>query len=80
METLPTDDSEKLERAGGANAVPALFGRCLADLRAAGHAAEESALALDQAQVELVLTAHPTEAKRATVLEHHRRLYLLLVQ
>jgi phosphoenolpyruvate carboxylase len=31
-------------------------------------------------QVEIVLTAHPTEAKRATVLEHHRRLYRLLAQ
>ena len=30
--------------------------------------------------VDLVLTAHPTEAKRAIVLEHHRRLYLLLVK
>ncbi|MFN3530150.1 MAG: phosphoenolpyruvate carboxylase [Bacteroidia bacterium] len=30
--------------------------------------------------VEPVLTAHPTEAKRATMLEHHRNLYLLLVQ
>ena len=30
--------------------------------------------------IEPVLTAHPTEAKRATVLEHHRELYLLIVQ
>ncbi len=34
------------------------------------------------AAIEIVptLTAHPTEAKRATVLEHHRRLYLALVK
>ncbi|MCX6130602.1 MAG: phosphoenolpyruvate carboxylase, partial [Proteobacteria bacterium] len=31
-------------------------------------------------QVEPVLTAHPTESKRATVLEHHRDLYLQLVK
>ena len=30
--------------------------------------------------LELVLTAHPTEAKRTIVLEHHRSLYLLLVK
>ncbi len=35
---------------------------------------------LTDIQVEPVLTAHPTEAKRATVLEHHRELYLLMVQ
>ncbi|GJM28833.1 MAG: phosphoenolpyruvate carboxylase [Cyclobacteriaceae bacterium] len=34
---------------------------------------------LKHVSVEPVLTAHPTEAKRATVLEHHRELYLLLV-
>ncbi len=27
-----------------------------------------------------VLTAHPTEAKRATILEQHRKLYMLLVK
>ena len=30
--------------------------------------------------IQPVLTAHPTEAKRATMLEHHRRLYMLLVK
>ena len=34
---------------------------------------------LSEVNVEAVLTAHPTEAKRVTVLEHHRELYLLLV-
>lgn len=38
------------------------------------------ASALKNTRVEPVLTAHPTEAKRATVLEHHRELYLLLVE
>ncbi|MEQ8472180.1 MAG: phosphoenolpyruvate carboxylase [Marinoscillum sp.] len=38
------------------------------------------AVRLKDIRVEPVLTAHPTEAKRATVLEHHRELYLLLVQ
>ncbi|NRA46209.1 MAG: phosphoenolpyruvate carboxylase [Oligoflexales bacterium] len=33
-----------------------------------------------QTYVEPVLTAHPTEAKRATVLEHHRELFGLLQQ
>lgn len=34
---------------------------------------------MPQMQIEPVLTAHPTEAKRATVLDHHRDLYLMLV-
>jgi len=70
----------ELERSGGLARVPALWGRCLADLVAAGCTADDVREALTQARVELVLTAHPTEAKRATVLEHHRSLYLLLVQ
>lgn len=35
---------------------------------------------LSKTTIEPVLTAHPTEAKRATMLEHQRALYLLLVQ
>lgn len=37
------------------------------------------AVRMKDIRVEPVLTAHPTEAKRATVLEHHRELYLLMV-
>jgi phosphoenolpyruvate carboxylase len=36
--------------------------------------------ALAEVKVEPVLTAHPTEAKRSTILEQQRALYLLLVQ
>ncbi|RPI19805.1 MAG: phosphoenolpyruvate carboxylase, partial [Acidobacteriales bacterium] len=52
----------------------------LQDLRQRGF--DESAVrqALERMSVEPVLTAHPTEAKRATVLEHHRAIYLLLVE
>lgn len=49
-------------------------------LRAAGFSPAEIAEALPGVHVEAVLTAHPTQAKRRTVLEHHRELYLLLVQ
>jgi phosphoenolpyruvate carboxylase len=48
-------------------------------LTAAGYGPDEIASALPAVQVEPVLTAHPTQAKRRTILEHHRELYLLLV-
>ncbi|MCL6260262.1 phosphoenolpyruvate carboxylase [Aquiflexum sp. TKW24L] len=45
-----------------------------------GIAEDEMLHAISQASVIPVLTAHPTEAKRVTVIEIHRELYLLLVQ
>lgn len=41
---------------------------------------DEMLEAISQTNVMPVLTAHPTEAKRVTVIEIHRELYLLLVQ
>ncbi len=45
-----------------------------------GHSKEEIIELILKTNIEPVLTAHPTEAKRSTVLEHYRELYLLLVQ
>ncbi len=57
---------------------PGLWPYNLADLRQRGFEEGEVRAALEQVGVEPVLTAHPTEAKRATVLEHHRAIYRLL--
>jgi phosphoenolpyruvate carboxylase len=45
-----------------------------------GISEDEMLQTLSQTTVNPVLTAHPTEAKRITVIEIHRELYLLLVQ
>lgn len=52
----------------------------LQKLHQSGLTGEEIAAALPHIRVEPVLTAHPTETKRATVLSHYRELYLLLVR
>jgi len=67
------------ELADGPGAISGSWGRVLSDLRAAGHRPEAIAARLGDVVVEPVLTAHPTEAKRATVLDQHRDLYRLLV-
>jgi len=49
-------------------------------LKNAGYSAEDIRRVLPRIHVQPVLTAHPTEAKRASVLDRHRELYLLLVE
>ncbi|MEL7003859.1 MAG: phosphoenolpyruvate carboxylase [Bacteroidota bacterium] len=49
-------------------------------LKDAGYKAEEIIKTMQELYLAPVLTAHPTEAKRTTVLEHHRQLYVQLVQ
>lgn len=64
----------------GLAAETGLWGANLTRLREEGFAAEEIAEAISSIRVEPVLTAHPTEAKRATLLEQHRALHRLMVQ
>ena len=52
----------------------------LHDLQQRGFSETEVRQMLAGVSAEPVLTAHPTEAKRVTVLEHHRTIYLLLVE
>lgn len=65
----------EIENQSGVDALPALWGDSLRQLKEQGWTSEQIATQLPHMQVELVLTAHPTEAKRATVLAHHRRLF-----
>jgi len=68
-------------RAGeGAGPEPGLWLYQLEAMKKVGLEAEAIAQHLPTIRVEPVLTAHPTEAKRSTVLEQHRDLYLLLVE
>jgi len=59
---------------------PGSWGRAFQALGAAGITDKQVAKRLARVRVEPVLTAHPTEAKRATVLEIHREIYKLLVR
>lgn len=56
--------------------VDGLFARNIQHLLEKGFTEDEIIQALPKMRIEPVLTAHPTEAKRATVLEHHREVFL----
>ena len=69
-----------VETKEGLAAVTGGWGRALQQLKERGMSGAEIATLLPSIRVEAVLTAHPTEAKRATALGCHRELYLLLVR
>ena len=69
---------ELREEHEGLTAEHGLWGSQLARLKAAGLNAEQIAAQLPRVRVEPVLTAHPTEAKRLAVLDHHRALHSLV--
>ncbi|HKK75179.1 MAG TPA: phosphoenolpyruvate carboxylase [Saprospiraceae bacterium] len=70
----------RLEDEVGLPAVRGSWAETLQALEESGMSSKTIADALSQVNVMPVLTAHPTEAKRVTVLGIHREFYLLLVK
>ncbi|TAE32390.1 MAG: phosphoenolpyruvate carboxylase [Candidatus Kapaibacterium sp.] len=79
-ENIAVQYRRKQEREHGVGAGRGLWQNVLNGLKNAGLTGEQIAEVLPHIHIEPVLTAHPTEAKRATVLEHYREMYLLLVK
>ena len=69
---------ERREESGSPEAERGLWSDQLRELVRAGGTPESILEALRCVEVEPVFTAHPTEAKRSSVLEQHRRLMQLL--
>ena len=67
-----------LEKNNGLEKVPGTFANVFAQAKQAGTSADDIQYLLNSAHISPTITAHPTEAKRVTVLEIHRRIYVLL--
>jgi len=67
------------EVARGYDQLRGTFAQVVSAAARAGIAADEMHTVVANLRVRPVITAHPTEAKRVTVLEKHRRLYRRLV-
>ena len=79
-ELLAMRSRRELEQAGGADEVIGSFANVMGEIAAAGYPAEQVQATLDNFSVGPTMTAHPTEAKRVTVLEIHRRIYRKLTE
>ena len=69
----------QVEAERGPSCVRGTLAQVFADAAAAKVPADEIRALLERLRVRPVITAHPTEAKRVTVLEKHRRIYRRLV-
>ena len=68
------------EKELGLEHVPGTYSHVFAEARASGIPVARVQSLLDELLITPTLTAHPTEAKRVTVLEIHRRIYVLLYE
>lgn len=67
-----------IERQRGREALRGTFDHVLAEASEDGIAPKEIENLLRSLRIRPVITAHPTESKRVTVLEKYRKIYLLL--
>jgi phosphoenolpyruvate carboxylase len=70
----------ELQREKGHGAVKGTFASVFEKAAEDGISGEEILELLRSMRIRPVITAHPTEAKRVTVLERHRRIYLRLFE
>lgn len=68
----------QIERTEGRDAVDGTFAHVLAEAAARGVKPSEIHALLKELRIRPTITAHPTEAKRVTILEKLRRIYLIL--
>jgi phosphoenolpyruvate carboxylase len=69
-----------IETERGLHNLAGSFSEVLHDARQLGVSHQQLQQVLRHLRVSPVITAHPTEAKRITVLEIHRRIYLILIR
>lgn len=79
-ENVAVQYKRQVENEQGIAAIRGSWGETFAQWKKQGRTEKEMAAVFPKLRIQPVLTAHPTEAKRVTVLELHRELYLLLVK
>jgi len=67
------------QQSQGSSSINGSWAHTFSELKDAGISQEKVVEALSQLEIEPVMTAHPTEAKRTVVLKYYRELYLQLV-
>jgi phosphoenolpyruvate carboxylase len=70
----------EIERGRGRDQLRGTFSNVLAEAASSGIGGGEIQRLLGSLRIRPVLTAHPTESKRVTVLEKYRKIYLLLFE